>query len=75
MKNCLRKFQKNHVSSCIKPYSVVGFWIRQKINFSLMKPIYICLRDSRSLKENDVLELMSEDDDVRVKASSVNDED
>ena len=30
MQNCLRKSPKNHVSSCIKQYSVVGSWIRQK---------------------------------------------
>ena len=36
-----------------QPYNIIGSWIKRKIIFSFLRSIGLCLRGSRSIKENE----------------------
>ena len=47
-----------------QPYSIISSWIKRKIIFSLLRSIGLCLRVSRSIKENENIVKSIENDVV-----------
>ena len=47
-----------------QPYSIISSWIKRKTIFSLLRSIGLCLRGSRSIKENEKIVMSIENDVV-----------